>query len=543
LEAPLVLRVENEKAMWITAKRVYPLPTALLALFVVAGSYLLACVGVTLVIPPQVMSPFWPGDAFLVGVLLSTPRRIWPALVAAGLAGYVLQSLQAGFSAWTIVWGQAGAAIAILIAALGLGYSFHGVPSLNSLKALGKFCLFALLLAPFVSSFVGAMAAPAQASYWTECRTWFLGDVLAFLTVTPAFLSWVSPGSEWTNHRPWFQLEGAALISGLVLLGYIIFFLHWSTIPPALLYSLVPFLLWSALRFGSGGVGTSMMVIAFSSIWGGVHGHSPFPGPDPLRNVLSLQLFLLFAAAPFMLLAVVVEERQHARLVEKELSGRLISAQEQERSRIARELHDDICQRLALLSIEIQRANRGENGVASGVKQHLDEIRMHCSEIASDVQALSHELHSAKLDYLGIATAIRAFCREFGKQHEVSIEFAERNVPKVMPKDGSLCLFRIAQEALHNAVKYSGTRQFWVELTGTSNQVQLEVRDAGVGFDVQAASRNGGLGLVSMRERIRVVDGRFSLESRPGAGTRIVASVPRVESGGSSQDLRRDQAA
>ena len=540
----MVLRVENEKAVWITAKRVYPLSTLSLALFVAVVSYLLACLGVTLVIPPQVMSPFWPGDAFVVSVLLLTPRRTWPVLISAGLAGYVLQSVQAGFSPRTIAWGQAGAALVILIAALGLGYSLNGVPSLNSLKALGKFCLFALLLAPSVSSFVGAMAAPAQASYWTECRTWFLGDVLAFLTVTPACLSWVNPGPAWTNRRPWFQLEGAALITGLVLLGYVIFFLHWRTIPPALLYSLVPFLLWSALRFGSGGVGTSMMVIAFSSIWGGVHGHSPFPGPDPLRNVLSLQLFLLFAAAPFMLLAVVVEERQHARLVEKELSGRLISAQEQERSRIARELHDDICQRLALLSIEIQRVNRGENGIGLGAKQHLDEIRIHCSEIAGDLQALSHELHSAKLDYLGIATAIRGFCREFGKQHEVSIEFAERNVPKFMPRDGSLCLFRIAQEALHNAVKYSGTKQFWVELTGTTNQLQLEVRDAGTGFVVEEASRNGGLGLVSMRERVRVVDGRFSLESRPGAGTRILASVPLVAArGGSSRDLLRDQAA
>jgi signal transduction histidine kinase len=488
------------------------------------------------------MSGFWPGDAFLASVLLLTPRRIWPALVSAGLAGFALQSVQGGLPWWTIAVGQAGAAIAVLIAALGLRYSFHGIPSLDSLKALGKFCFFAVLLAPSVSAFVGAVAAPA--SYWIECRTWFLGDVLAFLTVMPALLSWVRPDSVGTR-RPWFRLEAVALIAGLIFLGYVIFFVHWTTIPPALLYSLVPFLVWSALRFGSGGVGTAMMVIAFSSIWGGVHGHSPFPNPSPLRNVLSIQLFLLFAAAPFMLLAAVVEERQHARLVEKELSGRLISAQEQERCRIARELHDDICQRRALLSIEIQRANRAESEITTGgAKQRLDEIRIHCSEIAGDVQALSHELHSANLDYLGIAAAIRSFCTEFSKQHEVNIKFAEQNVPKFLPRDSSLCLFRISQEALHNAVKYSGSTQFWVELTGTWKEVQLEVRDAGTGFDIEEAGGNGGLGLVSMRERVRMIDGRISIKSRPGAGTKLIVSVPIIaQSGGPLADQRRDQVA
>jgi PAS domain S-box-containing protein len=154
------------------------------------------------------------------------------------------------------------------------------------------------------------------------------------------------------------------------------------------------------------------------------------------------------------------EQRLAHEALEK-VSGQLIEAQEKERSRIARDLHDDICQRLALLSMEIEQANRSSNGSV----KNLEGIRQHCSEIAGDVQSLSHQLHSSKLDYLGMVAAIRGFCREFSKQHEVSIEFTDRDVPGELSKDISLSLFRVAQEALQNAVKYSGVRKFTVEVT------------------------------------------------------------------------------
>ena len=208
------------------------------------------------------------------------------------------------------------------------------------------------------------------------------------------------------------------------------------------------------------------------------------------------------------------------------VSGQLIEAQERERSRIARDLHDDICQRLALLSMEIERANRIPNASPAATKENLETIRKHCSDIASDVQSLSHQLHSSTLDYLGVVTAVRAFCSEVSKQHKVSIDFIDSNVPKRLPKDLSLCLFRIAQEAVHNAVKYSGTSQLSVALYAIDDEVQLVVRDEGAGFDVEEARKNPGLGLVSMQERIHLVHGRFAVDSRPGKGTRIFAAVP-----------------
>jgi signal transduction histidine kinase len=156
----------------------------------------------------------------------------------------------------------------------------------------------------------------------------------------------------------------------------------------------------------------------------------------------------------------------------------------------------------------------------------LEEIRQHCANIASDVQSLSHQLHSSKLDYLGITSAIRGFCKEFGSQHKVVIDFRDDNVPTHLPKDVSLCLFRAAQEALHNAVKYSGTRHFVAELRASGEEVQLTVSDAGAGFDVEKARNERGLVLVSMQERVHLVHGRFHIESASGAGSRIVAVVP-----------------
>jgi len=226
--------------------------------------------------------------------------------------------------------------------------------------------------------------------------------------------------------------------------------------------------------------------------------------------------------------AVDITDLKLAREALEKVGGRLIEAQEKERSRIARELHDDICQRLALLSLELEQANQSLNGSGAVSKKQINDMRQHCAEIATDLQALSHELHSSKLDYLGVVAAIRSFCREFSKQQSVNIEFTDANVSKHLPRDISLCLFRVTQEALHNALKYSGVRQFAVHLYHTADGIQLEIEDSGAGFAMEDVMKNAGLGLVSMRERLHLVNGTLSIESKPNEGTRIMARVPQT---------------
>ena len=236
--------------------------------------------------------------------------------------------------------------------------------------------------------------------------------------------------------------------------------------------------------------------------------------------------------AGFIGSAIDITDQKRAQEALEKVSSQLIEAQEKERSRIARDLHDDICQRLALLSMELEQANR--NGAPPATKRRLEEIRERCSEITRDVQSLSHQLHSSRLEYLGIVAAIKGFSKELVTKHEIQIEVKDENVPSNLRADISLCLFRVAQEALHNALKYSGTSQLAVELIGTANEVRLVVKDAGAGFDVEEAKRDHGLGLVSMQERVHMVHGRLSVESAPGKGTRVVATVPVAEDVGAT---------
>jgi len=216
-----------------------------------------------------------------------------------------------------------------------------------------------------------------------------------------------------------------------------------------------------------------------------------------------------------------VTERNQATKALSGLSRRLIHAQEEERSRIARDLHDDIGQRVALLSVELSDLSAG-----SGLAAPAARLQALASEIASDIQALSHRLHSSKLELLGVSAAMQSFCGEFGEQQGVTVDFESRDVSRHLPSEISLCLFRILQEALHNAAKHSGASHFSAQLSGSGREIQLVVSDAGTGFDLDAVRGGRGLGLVSMEERLKLVDGSLAVDTKPGRGTRIRASVP-----------------
>jgi signal transduction histidine kinase len=215
----------------------------------------------------------------------------------------------------------------------------------------------------------------------------------------------------------------------------------------------------------------------------------------------------------------------------------LIEAQEQERSRIGRELHDDIGQRLALLSLQLQLLKE-DTFVVPEVRSRMGQFQQQVLEIASDIQSLSHELHSARLQYLGIAVAMKGFCKEFAEQQKVEIDFKAHDLLSPLPADISLCLFRIAQEALHNSAKHSGVRQFEVRLWGSPDEIHLTVKDSGAGFDLEAAKNSRGLGLISMGERLKLVNGTLSINSQPKGGTTINARVPLSSRADSAQATR-----
>jgi PAS domain S-box-containing protein len=219
----------------------------------------------------------------------------------------------------------------------------------------------------------------------------------------------------------------------------------------------------------------------------------------------------------------------------EELSGRLIAGQEAERTRIARDLHDDFSQRLALLGIGLGRLWKKRPESEEEERVVIRELWDRTREISSDVHRLSHQLHSSKLEHVGLGPALNGLCSEISEKYEIQVKFNEEGVSSGIPKDVALCLFRIAQEALSNVVKYSQVQTAEVHLCGEANKIRLRVVDVGAGFDLGVEREDAGIGLVSMRERLRLVGGLLSIRSAPMAGTEILAEVPLSRSAPETQ--------
>ena len=210
----------------------------------------------------------------------------------------------------------------------------------------------------------------------------------------------------------------------------------------------------------------------------------------------------------------------------EELSGRLINAQEAERARIARELHDDFSQRLALQGIGLgQLLTKLPESVSEG-RDKVKELLKSNFDLSRDIHTLSHQLHSSTLEHVGLASALKGLCDQVSRTHKIRVEFAGRDVPAEIPKDVALCLFRVAQEALSNVVKHSQAEQARAELFGGNNQIRLRIFDAGLGFEPRPGNTHSGIGLVGMRERLRLVGGVLAVESSPKKGTEILGIVP-----------------
>jgi len=222
----------------------------------------------------------------------------------------------------------------------------------------------------------------------------------------------------------------------------------------------------------------------------------------------------------------------------RELTGRLLQAQETERRRIARELHDDLSQGLAFLAVELDMMHHRPPASMSEVGERLQKLSARVKQLSSTIHGLSHQLHPAKLEQLGLVAAVRGLCNDMTENHGLPIEFTHNQIPERLPEDAALCLYRIAQESLQNVVRHSGAGRAVVELKGDADAICARVIDDGKGFDAASEDGTWGLGLVSMRERLNLVGGRMTIDSTKGSGTRIEARVPLTANGnGAQQEL------
>ncbi len=592
------------------------------------------------------IGPVWPAFGIALASVLAFGNRVWPAVTA---SAFVI-AFQSPVYVFAAVGQALGATIAVVSGATILRRMPGFDPSIVRLRDALAFIAYGAFGSATVSATIGLASlyfagATAYSGLGAAWLIYWLGDATGALLITPLVFTLPS-ALRFSSTRRAVEYAGLmALLTGLCILIFSItpFGVFESRL---MMFAVLPFVMWAAINFGTGGAALSVFVIATIATLATALAAGPFASGSAFIGAVRLDLVYSVLAITGLTLAALIAEREaaqaaHERLIRSQvamearlhlaaivessndavlsmslngiilswnaaaerifgftrpeaigrpvsvlipswrgpeegaalqrfaagtrlepyeaigttksgaplnlsvtvaslrdadgtvfgiatilrditankraeealsnLSRRLLDAQEQERRRIARELHDDISQRLATLAINLAGS---------------DELQQQVAEIASDVQALSHQLHSSRIELLGITAAMRHFCAEFGEQQKCAVDFEVRDLPTKLPPEISLCLFRILQESLHNAAKHSGVRQFQVRLWGAPELIHLTVSDGGKGFDVTTARYGRGIGLVSMEERLKLVGGQLAITSQPQDGATIHARVP-----------------
>lgn len=471
-----------------------------------------------------------PDSVFLCTLLLVPRKKWWPYVLVSATIRFV-PGVRAPVAAWFLWLTWTNDAIKALLVAHLLQYANGNPVRFNTVRRYANYLGIAVLLGPALSGFFGALLRHLALghSFWPAFGQWTLGDTLTNIVITPALLLWFT--REYRSLRP--RLFEAILWG--IGFAFCLYFAVLGDQSILAIYAPFPFLIWAALRLGSIGASSGLFLTTVFLIFG----ISQQKGP--LFHVIAndmhfLQLFLAILTLPIMFVAILFEERQQAetRLLEnqeelnqnykriRDLAGRLIRGQEEERSRIARELHDDITQQVAMLTVGLDHLESLPADKLALAHGELAELRGKTEELGLAVRNVSRQLHSTVLQHLGLSKALQALCRAFSQQHQIDAHLEAEELDN-LGDDISLCFFRVAQEALNNAVKHGHAKQITVGLAREPGGVRLQIKDTGIGFD--PAAKPEGLGMVSMQERLRLVGGKLAIRSSPGQGAVIEAIV------------------
>ena len=475
----------------------------------------------------QPNSTFWPANAILLAAFLLTPRRTWWVLLLGVLPAHVLSELRVGVPLWTAAGWFVTNTSEALIGAYCITRLTDTRKLFDSLRGVLVFVIFGVLIAPLVTSFLDAAAVVLTGwgrGYVPISTERFWTNVLAELTVVPAIVLFSSnPVSMFRRASVSRIIEGILLFGSTALVSFVVFAIQPISLAtsPALLFFPLPFLLWATTRFGPRGLSPCLLLLSMISLWCTMHGHEPFPYASLPQNIASLQVLLCLVVVPLLFLSGIMAEARHTEESLRNVSGSLIDAQEQERNRIARELHDDLGQGLALARVRLSGLIGGSH---ESLKPALTELAHQISSISNAADEISRGLYPRQLEVLGLATAVKKLCDEVGRGQQISVQLKVANLPRQMKPSISLCLYRVTQEALHNILRHSQAKNVQIELGTERESILLRVIDDGVGFDTR--DKKDGLGLASMRQRVRSLGGRIGIESASQVGTRIEVIVP-----------------
>jgi signal transduction histidine kinase len=498
-----------------------------LAIF--AAAYL-AAYGCSRFFAQRTGTRLWLPDAVLLCTLLLVPRKKWWLYVLMTMPIRFVPAVRAPIGAWFLWLTWTNDVAKGLLTAHLLQYAIGNPIRLNTVRRYATYLGIAVVLAPMLSGFFGGLLRHLALghAFWPAFGQWSLGDALANLVLTPTLLLWLSREYHVLRHRVSEAIVWA--IGFAFCLCYAVLF-DESILA---IYAPFPFLVWAALRLGTIGASSGLFLTTVFLILGISRHNGPF-FYLMAHDMHFLQLFLATLALPIMFVAILFEERQQAeaRLLKsqeelnrnykriRDLTGRLIHSQEEERRRIARELHDGLGQQFALLAIGLDHLENMPGDKLAAAHGELIELKRHAQEAASGLREIAQQMHSSILQYVGLVKALQGLCRTFSQQHQIEVKLQAEPLADLR-EDVSLCLFRVTQEALNNAVMHGHAKRITVCLARDAGILRLQIKDIGIGFE--PATSPEGLGLLSMEERLRLVGGKLVIRSSP-EGTTVEAIV------------------
>jgi signal transduction histidine kinase len=486
----------------------------------------------------QIFALFWPPNAILFCALLVVPQRRWWLYVAAAFPAHVAAELGVGMPAPQLLVAFATNCLVVLPNAWAVRRFVGAPPWFGNWRKALRYILIAAGIGPAVAALGGAfvpiMGGGAPADYWIFWSHWYFANALPNLTLGPVFLIWFSDhvrSDGWTLSRR--HVEAVAL--GLLLLAACLAIALPAQVEnalgPAMLLLPLPLLIWAAVRFGEKGASAAILMVAVIFTWDGLHGGTLFPHPNPERSLLALQLFLTGLSIPILLLGAVIDELRRTERTTRDLAASLVRAQDEERRRIARDLHDSTGQNLIAATLI---AGRIEQALPETARPALRQLEEMLQQSIGEIRTVSYLLHPPFLDEAGLALAVRSFVEGFSERSGVTVDLELPPDMQRLPPDTELALFRVVQEALTNVARHSGSATALIRLHAAREMTVLTVEDAGRGMpDLVGRGRligrnrgaGSGVGLASMRERLEQLGGRLEIHSATGR-TVIRATVP-----------------
>jgi two-component system sensor histidine kinase UhpB len=514
-------------------------------LFLALAYYVGAQVGFALTSPIAPQSVLWLPNSIVLAVLLVVPTSRWPLFLLAAFPAQLLVAVQTGapLTAMTLLFFT-NCADACLGASIVRRLS-RGPVSFSDLRTTLLFVVFAATLSPVLLSFADAAITVLTgwgSDYWAAFTTRVRSNVLTHLIVVPPVVKLLTTSrAQWRAIPAHRYTEVFAALAGLLAATVVSFELSIESVgvpSRGVTWPFVlPFLLWLAVRFGPAKTGLGLFIITIVSSWNIIDVGVTAAWLEPA--ITRLQFLMTAMAIPLLCLASVIRERAAATEALRrsydqirELTARVSRAHEAERARIARELDDDVNQRAIALGLGLSGLWR-RYPAPHELHDALGQMQRRTATLVERIRAVSRQLHPGELRRSELAEAVRGLCADVAAESGTEVTVRAEQVAPVADAIG-LCMYRVLQEALRNAVTHGQPRRIDVTLRDAAGELELIVLDDGRGFDAGAARRHGGLGLIDVEDRVRLVGGSFVIEGQPHRGTRLEVRVPV---GGSSDTV------